>query len=165
MLVDFDNDASSQSGETESDDQAATARPQILQWGAVYADEVHYQDYSDPRKDVVNPLGDPYDPPVTRRAILPTLTLQRYQSVFSPATILAYVDHVSSGVFYGAPAGRALMTGIEANQQIEDGVLLWLVTYSITFSTQTDGNLQVWNALLLYFLSSNLYCRLQRQSG
>ncbi len=147
VRCEFDNDPSSQSQENESDAGSATARPATIEWDAEYGEEVMYQDFSTPdRKPILNPVGHQFDPPPTRRIIYPVLTVERYQSTFLPATILAYTDHVNSLAFYGASPGNALMTNIRARQVIEDSVQLWQVTYRIRFAVSPDGfNLVILN--------------------
>lgn len=140
VRCDFDNDADSQSQENENDDQAATARPATIEWDAEFGDEVLTKDFSAPRKDVVNPVGLQFDPPVTRRVIYPVLTIQRYEATFNAATILAYIDRTNANAFYGAAAGQALMARIRARQVVEDGDKLWSVTYRIRFAMSPDGH-------------------------
>lgn len=139
VRCEFDNDPASQSQETENDNQAAPDRPPIVEWDSEYGEEVLYQDFSTPRKDIVNPVGHAFDPPVTKRVIYPVLTVTRFQATFTPATILAFVDHVNDAEFYGADAGQALMTQIAARQVVEDAVKLWQVTYRIRFAISEDG--------------------------
>lgn len=140
VKCEFDNDPSSQSQENEDDAASATARPPIIEWSAEYGDEVLYKDFSTPdRKAILNPVGHQFDPPVTRRVIYPVLTIERYQTTFVPATILAYTDHVNSGTFYGASAGQALMTEIRAREVVEDATKLWQVQYRIRFTVSADG--------------------------
>lgn len=139
VRCEFDNDPSSQSQENEDDADTAENRPPISEWDSEFGEEVLYQDFSDPRIDILNPVGHQFDPPVTRRVIYPVLTVERYQATFLPATILAYTDHVNSLAFYGAAAGKALMTQIRARQVIEDSTKLWQVTYRIRFAITPDG--------------------------
>jgi hypothetical protein len=139
VRVEFDNDPSSQSQENEEDSGEATSRPPIVEWDSEFGEEVLYQDFDDPRKDILNPVGHQYDPPVTRRVIFPVLTIERYQATFTPVTILGYVDHINQDAFYGAAAGHALMTQIRARQVVEDGTKLWQVTYRVRFAVSEDG--------------------------
>lgn len=139
VRAEYDNDSTSQAQETEDDEQTANERPATVQWDAEFADVVLYKDFSDPQKDVVNPVGHAFDPPVTRRVIHPVLVIERYQLTFSPTTILAYVDHVNDDDFYGASAGQALMTRIAAKQVVEGNARYWQVTYRIRFAVQADG--------------------------
>ena len=140
VKCDFDNDPSSQSQENEDDATSAPSRPPIIEWDAEYGEEVLYEDFTSPTpKPILNPVGHQFDPPVTRRVIYPVLTVERYQSTFLPATILAYTDHVNSGAFYGASPGQALMTQIRAREVVEDASKLWQVTYRVRFAVNPDG--------------------------
>ena len=139
VKCEFDNDPSSQSQENEDDKDTAVNRPAIVEWDSEFGEEVLYQDFDSPRKAILNPVGQQFDPPPTRRVIFPVLTVERYQATFVPATILAYTDHVNSDAFYGADPGHALMTQIRARQVIEDGVKLWNVTYRVRFAVSEDG--------------------------
>lgn len=140
IRCEFDNDASSQSQSDETDTDSATERPPIIEWDSEFGEEVLHQDFSDPRKAILNPVGHQFDPPVTRRVIYPVLTIERYQTTFTPATILAYTDHVNSAEFYGAAIGAALMTKIRARQVIEGAEKLWQVIFSIRFAIGPDGH-------------------------
>jgi hypothetical protein len=139
VTCDFDNDPNSQSEDDEDTSTPATSKPAVVKWTSEYGEEVLHQDFSSPRKDIITPAGNAYDPPITRKIIYPVCTLTRYQSAFTPATILAYEDHVNSGSFLGAPAEHALMASIVADRVIEDGVMLWQVTYRVRFAVQEHG--------------------------
>ncbi len=139
VLCEFDNDPNSESQEDEQNQPGATNRPAVINWDSEYGEEVLYEDFSNPPKPILNPVGQPYDPPPTRRVIHPVLTIERYQSTFVPATIIAYVDHTNELAFYGAAPGHALMANIRARQVVEESQLLWLVTYKIRFAINNDG--------------------------
>jgi hypothetical protein len=139
VRVEYDNDANSQSQETEDDEQTADQRPATIEWDAEFADEVLYRDFSDPQKDVVNPVGHAFDPPLTKRVIYPVLVIQRYQLTFAPATILNFTDHVNASAFWGADPGHALMSRIRAKQVVEGNARYWQVTYRIRFAVHDDG--------------------------
>ncbi|QDV26748.1 hypothetical protein [Aureliella helgolandensis] len=137
VRVEFDNDPRSKSQETEADYPAATARPPIISWDSEYGEEILHRDYSEPPKPILNSAGLPFDPPITEQVVYPVLVIQRYQTTFTPATILAYENRANKEDFYTAPPGHALMSKIAATQVIEDAVKLWQVTYRIRFAV--DG--------------------------
>jgi hypothetical protein len=139
VTCDFDNDPDSQSEDDEDTSTPATSKPPVVSWTSEYGEEVLHKDFSSPRKNIVTPAGTPYDPQYTRRVVYPVCTLTRYQASFTPATILAYEDHVNSESFLGAPAEHALMANIVANRVIEDGVMLWQVTYRVRFAVEPGG--------------------------
>ncbi|QDV24381.1 hypothetical protein [Aureliella helgolandensis] len=136
VRVEFDNDPRSKSQENEDDYPEAISRPPIISWDSEYGEEILHKDYSTPPKDVLNSAGLPFDPPIVEPVIYPVLTVERYQAVFSPATILAYENHSNSDEFYGADPGHALVAKIAATQVVEDAVKLWKVTYRIRFATE-----------------------------
>lgn len=139
VRCDFDDDPNSQSEENEENKTSAVNREPDVSWDAEYGEEVMTEDFSTPRKPIVTPNGHPFDPPVTRRVIYPVLIIERFETTFTPATILAYEDHVNDDAFYGAPAGSALMAKISARKVVEDGTRLWRLAYRIRFAVSADG--------------------------
>ncbi|MFO0939820.1 MAG: hypothetical protein U0930_03555 [Pirellulales bacterium] len=143
VRCEFDDDPTSQAESNEQDQGPAVDRSPIMTWTAEYGEEILEKDFSDPRKDVVTPVGHQYDPPLTRRVIYPVCIIERYQTTFTPTTILTYTDHSNQDPFMGAPAGAAVMAEIGASQVVEDAVKLWRVSYRIRFSVQPDGFTQM----------------------
>lgn len=139
VRCDFDDDPSSQSEENEEDDTDAVDRPVIVTWDSEYGEEILYKDFSSPRKPIVTPVNNMFDPPPVKKVIYPVCVIERYEATFTPATILTYEDHVNADPFYGAAAGRVLMAKITAKQVIEDAIKLWLVTYRLRFAIHEDG--------------------------
>jgi hypothetical protein len=146
VRCDFDNDPNSRSDDDEQNQPGATNRPPIITWDAEYGEKRMDKDYSSPRKAVVNTVGDVFDPPPTRPIVYPVLTIRRYQTTFTPATILAFVNKVNQDEFYGADPGAALMAAIRAQQVIEDSVKLWQVEYRIRFDVIDKHKLELMSA-------------------
>lgn len=134
VRCEFDDDPNSQAESNEQDQEAAVDRPAIITWSSEYGEEVMEYDFSDPPKAVVTPVGNPFDPPLTRRVIFPVCTIERYQATYTPAIQLEYTDHVNDSAFMGADPAHALMVEIGAGQVVEDGTKLWKVTFRIRFS-------------------------------
>lgn len=95
-------------------------------------------------KPVINTIGQKLHDLTTPVAI-PVLTIERYQTIFDPDVIIAYVNHTNSSKFWGADVGQALMAGIEDNPEDVNGVALRKVTYVIKFNIRPQG----WAELVL----------------
>jgi hypothetical protein len=83
---------------------------------------------------VVNKVGEPFE--IEYDAIIPVLTIERWELQFDPDTIINLVNHRNSGVFWGAPAGSAVCAGIrdrEDSQQTLEGQPYRKVTYTFKF--------------------------------
>jgi hypothetical protein len=136
VRCEFDDDPNSQAESNEQDQEPAVDRSPIVNWSSEYGEESLEIDYSDPPKEIVTPVGNPFDPPPTRRVIYPVVQIERFQATYTPAVQLAFVDHTNKDPFMGAAAGHALMAEIAAGQVVEDGVKLWRVIYRIRFSVK-----------------------------
>ena len=136
VRCEFDDDPNSQAESNEEDQEPAVDRSPIVTWSSEYGEEPLEIDFSDPPKEVLTPVGNPFDPPLTRRVIYPVCQIERYQATYSPSIQLTHVDHCNQDPFMGADPGHALMAEIAAGQVVEDGTKLWKVTYRIRFSVQ-----------------------------
>lgn len=143
VLCEFDNDPSSQSQEDETNQPGAVNRPVMLEWDSEYGERVLHQDFSSPPKPCVSSNWQPFDPPLTTPIVYPVLIATRYQSTFAVATKLAYENHVNASPWNGAAAYSVLCTSIRAVQVVEDGALLWRVTYRFRYNPMTDGYLEM----------------------
>jgi hypothetical protein len=137
----FDNDPSSQSQEDETNMPGATARPVMIEWDSEYGERVLYKDFSSPPKPCLNSNLEAFDPPLTTPIVYPVLIATRYQSTFTVATKLAYENHVNASAWNGAAEYSVLCTSIRATQVVEDGALLWRVTYRFRYNPLPDGYL------------------------
>jgi hypothetical protein len=137
----FDNDPSSQSQEDETNMPGATARPVRLEWDSEYGERVLYKDFSTPPKPVVSSNLEPFDPPLTTPIVYPVLTAMRFQSTFTVATKLAYENRVNETAWNGAAPYSVLCTSIRASQVVEEGTLLWQVTYRFRYNPLPEGYL------------------------
>lgn len=113
----------------------------MIEWDSEYGERVLYKDFSTPPKPVVSSNWQPFDPPLTTPIVYPVLIATRYQSTFTVATKLAYEDHVNESAWNGAAAYSVLCTSIRATQVVEDGILLWRVTYRFRYNPLADGYL------------------------
>lgn len=113
-------------------------------------------------RHIVNAVGEPFE--LTVPIALPVLTIERWQTSFSPQTIINYVNRVNSTTFWGAQKGVALMAGIrdrKDTQQVFQGQFFRKVTYTIKFALPyIEDVLEGWKALLLnrgtfYFTSAS----------
>jgi len=69
---------------------------------------------------------------------IPVLTISRVEAVFSPNTILAYVNKTNSAPFYGAPRDTALMSDIRDSPTDIDGQKYRMIEYVIKFNLLFD---------------------------
>ncbi|HUX15948.1 MAG TPA: hypothetical protein VMW52_05710, partial [Phycisphaerae bacterium] len=90
-------------------------------------------------KPMVNPVDEPYDPPMTEEFSDSVLRIVRNEAAFTPDTPLTYRRTTCAHVFYGAPRGRSLMKLIRANQ-VTGSPTYWQVTYEIHFRMQTAAD-------------------------
>lgn len=143
-------------GSEEPDDTPPWDRTPKWEWGFETVEEPLLYDAQDDTKAIRNSAGEPL-PPVTVPVALPVLTIQRTELTFSGQRILDYVNHVNSAEFWGAAAGQALMSGIDASQTTIQGVKAWEVSYTIKFKMDTHG----WDLRLLdqgtYYWSGAVY--------
>jgi len=90
---------------------------------------------------LVNPNGEPFDPPITRRQNDPVLTIGRNERVFDYRRAIQYMANggaTNSGSFFGAAKGQARIENITSSgRQIENGISYEPVTYEIHF--RNDG--------------------------
>jgi hypothetical protein len=63
---------------------------------------------------IANIVGDPYDPPVTRRVAKGRLTITQNESAFNPS-LLSYLNTINTDAFLGFPAGWICCVGVGAD--------------------------------------------------
>ncbi|MDO4571143.1 MAG: hypothetical protein Q4D38_12210 [Planctomycetia bacterium] len=138
-------------GEIES--LEPTELPPEISWSSETYEEVLREDVEDGKK-VQTKCGEPLI--LTKQQILPTLTIKRTENApFDPNTILDYTNTINEKTFWGAPAGHALMAGINATyKQVEtpEGEKKWYVdvTYVIKFK-QDPKTQHPWRARVLHW--------------
>jgi hypothetical protein len=123
---------------TEPSDEFPWERLPSWLWGTESVEEPLLCDAQDDTKGILNSAREPLIPPTSPIAV-PVLTISRYESTFTPNTILAYVNKVNSASFWGAAANQAFMAGINATQEILDGWRVWKATYTIKFKIDSRG--------------------------
>ena len=139
-------------GEIES--LEPTELPPEISWSSETYEEVLREDVEDKNKKVQTKCGEPLI--LTRQLIIPTLTIKRTENApFNPNTILSYTNTINSGTFWGAPAGHALMAGINATyKQVETsgGEKKWFVDVSYIIKFKQDPNSDhPWKARVLHW--------------
>ena len=87
---------------------------------------------------VVNTMGEPFDPPLTRSVSDPVLIIERNQAAFYPDDKLSFQDSVCSHQFWGADLGRARMGKIKARTCYGE-TFYWRVRYEIIFRMHTPA--------------------------
>jgi len=85
---------------------------------------------------IVNGVMEPII--ITTPIAIPVLTVSRIEPVFSPNTILNYVNKVNSHPFYGAPKDTALMSDISDQREDIEGKKYRRITYVIKFNLLFD---------------------------
>ena len=130
---------------TNSADEAAAntgspiSRAAVASWSFIGQDVEIDEDVNG--KPLVNPNGEPYDPPITRPQNDPVLTIQRNEGVFDYRQAIRYMAKggaVSEGSFLGAKAGQPKIASITSSgRRLENGVRFDPVTYEIHF--REDG--------------------------
>jgi len=90
-------------------------------------------------EEVVNSMGEPFDPPLMRDISDPVLIIERNQASFSPTTKLTYQDTICAEVFYGAAVGRAKMGKIKA-RSVYAAVAYWRARYEVQFRMNTPAD-------------------------
>ncbi|HUT58858.1 MAG TPA: hypothetical protein VNA25_13510 [Phycisphaerae bacterium] len=88
--------------------------PAEISWGDERHVVAYDKDLQDPPKPVVNAMGQPFDPRLTREICDPVLTIDRNQAAFDPDDKLAYQDTTNLDEFWGAPLGVARLTRMQA---------------------------------------------------
>ena len=128
--------------------------PADISWSSSERQVAYDMDLQDPPVAVVNSMGEPFDPPLTRVVGDPVLTIERNQAAYEPEDQLTYGDSVSSEPFWGAHAGRARLLTMQA-RTVNPGYgrsLYWRVRYEIAFRMRTPPDLPPakswWRAVL-----------------
>lgn len=107
-------------------------------WETEVQEEPVTHDALNPTLAIRNSAGEPF-PPILAPRPFPVLVISRTELTFDPDTILNYVSFVNSQEFWGAAAGEALMSHIEARQKQYKGQRVWEVTYRIKFNRSESG--------------------------
>lgn len=126
------------STEPPQGDQFPWDRLPTWSWSTEMIDEPLLCDAQDEDTAIWNSAGEPMIG-VSRPVAVPVLTISRYELVFNPTTILDYTNKVNETAFWGADAGKVLLCGIEANQEILDDWRVWKVTYTLKFKMDSYG--------------------------
>jgi hypothetical protein len=82
---------------------------------------------------MVNSAGEKFDPPIEIDDSRLQLTITRYETSYSPALALSYKDVVNSDVFAGCQPGQVKAKPFTSDQQFENGVYYFAVTYVFDF--------------------------------
>lgn len=135
----FTSEANSKSQENEDNRQEPDQRLPDVDWDAELEERILTEDFSTPPKPVVNSAGEAI--PATYWVPMPVVTITRWQDAFSFSDILTYSQKTNSKAFLGAPIGSALMESIKAKLKVEEGKLMWQVTYRIKFSVLPEKHL------------------------
>lgn len=85
---------------------------------------------------VLNPAGDPYDPPIEIPRSLIKVKFVRNEPSFSGALIRAFVDKINSGPWGGAATGNVRCDDISAEEAFKKGVSYFVVSYEFTEDPQ-----------------------------
>lgn len=117
--------------------------PKEISWTSENMQEAFVEDAVQAGVAVKNSAGDPFDPPALRNVAIPVGSLTRYETTFTPQTILDYVNTVNDATFLGGARQTFLMAGINASRVFEEGdgdlfvSELWKVSYTIKYDERT----------------------------
>lgn len=97
--------------------------------------------------EIKNPVGQAYDPPLSRDRSDPVLTISRIEETYSPSIQKSFVNMVNTTSFWGAAPGTCRCKKITAQYLVIQNVLAWRVTYVFAFRFQPDesGNEIGWH--------------------
>lgn len=84
-------------------------------------------------KPVVNSAGEMFDPPLTLAIAYPLLRISRAELTFNPLVIMEFKSSINSTQWGSWPAFSAMCVAINANQEVQEGVQFWRVTYEFAF--------------------------------
>jgi hypothetical protein len=86
-----------------------------------------------------NSARDAFDPAWEEEIYLAVLTVQRFESTFSPALSLEFGNTLNDDTFLGADRGHVLCKPFTASRHTENGVYCWDVGYKLIFNMELNG--------------------------
>lgn len=130
VSVDYKTDAPN--SEDQEDDPLD--RPVKRSWSITKTTKVAAKDVKgDP---ILNKAGFAFDPPLEIAASHARLIFVRNEEDFDGTKALNYVDRVNKDAWAGADKGTVRCESIAADEQFENGVSYWTVTYEFEYNPE-----------------------------
>lgn len=121
------------------DEQKPQDKSPEWSWSFETVEEALLWDAQDDSQPITSSAGEPLVPPPTTPIVIPILNLTRFETTFTPDTILTYTNQLNTTTFWGAAAGKVLCAGITAQPHIFEDEELWKVTYVFKFKLDDHG--------------------------
>ncbi len=119
-------------------------RPTVISWSPIRIEKTVPHDLDG--KAFVDAAGSPFDPPPVIPSSNLLLTMDRNEAAFIPKTVFQLMNGVNTVRFFGIEPKKALMTGFNAQQGFENGVIFWAVSYNFEVSNDPWIPLLILNA-------------------
>jgi len=139
VTIEYSTEASGQSNTPEFS-KSIDLTPKYS-WGSYTEDEVVYRDIRG--KPVVNSSGEMFDPPLVRPVGYPLLRISRAELNFNPLVIMAFKGAINNSTWGPWPAFSAKCVDISANQEVQEGLQFWRVSYEFAFKLREAPSKQV----------------------
>ena len=107
-------------------------RPPVVTWSSENVIRIVDKDVND--EPIVNTANKPFDPGVDIEEARFILEVQRNEPIFNTAYVDTYQNAINSDTFLGFAPGTARITGIRAQQLVENDVQFWQISLQITFN-------------------------------
>jgi hypothetical protein len=126
---------------TEAQRQAAASNPTLrgpqVRWDFEPLSRVAHEDLDG--TPYQNSANDAFDPPFEEEIYIAVLTVQRFESTFSPALSLEFGNTLNEETWLGGEPGHVLCKPFTASRHTENGVYCWDVGYKFLFNMELNG--------------------------
>lgn len=139
VTIEYSTEASGQSNTPEFS-KSIDLTPKYS-WGEYTEEEIVTYDIFG--KPVVNSSGEMFDPPLVRPVGYPLLRITRAELNFNPLVIMAFKGAINNATWGQWPAYSAKCVSLSANQEVQEGLQFWRVSYEFAFKLRQPPSIQV----------------------